>query len=478
MRRALATRAVPNATTEVFGFNGNLYPTNAVGVNTRSQSEIGAATNYTRMFSDALASSGPVFACMLARRTLFSEARFVWQRMFRGRPGTIFGSAELALLESPWRNGTTGGLLSRMIDHQGLAGNAFVVKRTRFGGSQFLRVIRPDWVTIIMGSYDDPTVDATDLDAEVIGYAYTPGGPLSGNDPVPLLVEDVAHFAPDPDPLAFWRGMSWLTPVLREIQADQYATDHKARFFENGATPQIVVSFDAAIKEDQVRAFAMRMNDLTAGTANAYKTVYLGGGADVTVVGKDLQQLDFASTQGKGETRIAAASGIHPAVLGLSEGLQGASLNAGNFGAARRLTADKMLRPLWREGCGALATIIDTPTVRNPDQGQTPVRLWIDERDIPFLREDIKDLADAQLVRAQAIESHVRAGFTPDSAVAAVDGDDLTLLVHSGLLSVQLQTPGSGGGADANATDNGRDAASAADGQNGDENAPATAGGS
>jgi hypothetical protein len=167
-------------------------------------------------------------------------------------------------------------------------------------------------------------------------------------------------------------------------------------------------------------------------------------------VGKDLQQLDFSQTQGKGETRIAAASGIHPAVLGLSEGLQGASLNAGNFGAARRLTADKTLRPLWREACAALESIVDPPMPPSlrPGEIPTPVRLWIDEQDIPFLREDMKDRADAGLVRAQTIEAFVRSGFTPDSSAAAVDAEDLTLLVHSGLVSVQLQPPGASSATD------------------------------
>jgi hypothetical protein len=73
-----------------------------------------------------------------------------------------------------------------------------------------------------------------------------------------------------------------------------------------------------------------------AGVANAYKTLYLTAGADATVVGKDLQQLDFKVVQGAGETRIAAAAGIHPVIVGLSEGLAGSSLNAGNFAAARR----------------------------------------------------------------------------------------------------------------------------------------------
>jgi hypothetical protein len=202
MQRALATRAVPGAPTEVFGFNGNLYPTMATPLAAKPRQEGGAATNYQRMFSEALAQSGPVFACMLARRTLFSEARFIWQRMARGRPGTTFGSPELALLEKPWANGSTGNLLSRMIDHQGLAGNAFVVKRQNYvTGQAFLKVPRPDWLTIVMGSYDDPTLDAWDLDAEVIGYIYHPGGPLADRQPVPLLVDHrgpAADLSPGP----------------------------------------------------------------------------------------------------------------------------------------------------------------------------------------------------------------------------------------------------------------------------------------
>jgi hypothetical protein len=39
----------------------------------------------------------------------------------------------------------------------------------------------------------------------------------------------VAHFAPIIDPLADFRGMSWLTPILREIQADQAMTRHQRR---------------------------------------------------------------------------------------------------------------------------------------------------------------------------------------------------------------------------------------------------------
>jgi hypothetical protein len=449
--RALATRAMPQLPAETFGFQGVTYPTGAAGLQYSPKREGGSSTNYERMFTNAMAADGPVAACMLARRVLLSEARFKWRRQNNGRPGALFGERSLRLLETPWPNGSTSDLIARMEDHAGLAGNAFVVRRRAgidFAGvpgvtPDRLAIRRPDWFSIVMGSYDDPTLDATSLDAEVIGYLYWPGGVLQARDPVPLLVEDVAHYAPHPDPLAFWRGMSWLTPLLREIGTDLAATEHKARFFENGATPQLVVVFQPGVKPEQVTRLGSQLNAMTRGPENAYKTLYLGGGADVHVVGKDLAQLDFTATQGRSETRIAMLSGIHPAVLGMSEGLQGASLNAGNFSAARRLTADKALRPAWRNMAAALSTILDKPTAPDVPGGGSPVELWYDDRDIPFLREDLKDVADAQLVKAQAMEALVRAGFDPASARDAIDADDLTLLSHTGLVSVQLHDPSS-----------------------------------
>ncbi|MGV8056391.1 phage portal protein, partial [Mycobacterium kansasii] len=76
---------------------------------------------------------------------------------------------------------------------------------------------------------------------EKLGYLYTEGGPGCGAAPVPFTVNEVAHFAPIPDPLGVFIGMSWLTPVLREIQADQAMGRHQRKFFDNGATVNLVI---------------------------------------------------------------------------------------------------------------------------------------------------------------------------------------------------------------------------------------------
>jgi hypothetical protein len=61
---------------------------------------------------------------------------------------------------------------------------------------------------------------------------------------------------------------------------------------------------------------------------------------------------------------------------------------------------------------------------------------------MPILREDAKDAAEITQTNATTIGQLVREGFTAESAKAAVIAQDMSLLVHSGLVSVQLQVPG------------------------------------
>ena len=375
--------------------------------------------------------NGVVFGLSSVRMRVFSEARFQFQRMRNGRPGDLFGTEELSLLEHPWPGGTTGDLLSAMILRSDFAGNAFVVR-----SGDRLVLLRPDWVQLVLADlmHTDGVQEGA-IAYETVGYAYYHGG-ITKSRPVVFMPHEVAHFMPQPDPTADYNiGMSWLTPVIREIQADGAATTHKLKFFENSATPNLAVSLPKEISKEQFLEFVDAMDEKHKGAANAYKTLYTAGGADVTVIGQNMQQLDFKVTQGAGETRLAQAAGVPPVVAGLSEGLQGSSLNAGNFGQARRQFADTTLSNLWRNAAGSLEVIVPPPG---------GARLWYDTRDIPFLREDEKDEAEIQSTQAQTIKALVEAGFEPDFILDAVGNLDFSLLKgrHSGMFSVQLQPAG------------------------------------
>lgn len=383
-------------------------------------------------------SNGVVFSCMLVRQLVFSAARFRFQRLRDGKPSDMFGSRDLGLLERPAPGETTQDLLSRMIQDADLAGNAYYVKDTPLtrlggdgGGSQLLR-LRPDWVEIVAQKRMRPTGQ---LGWRRRGYIYTEGGINSDGDPVLLGLDEIAHFAPIPDPLAVFRGMSWLTPVVREIEADRLMTRHKRRFYEHGATPNMIVRHPTGADREKVMQWVRRMDSESAGIDNAYKTLHLYPGADATVVGKDMRQVDFKAVQGAGETRIAAAAGVPPVIVGLSEGLEAATYS--NYAQARRRFADGTIHPLWQNMAGTMETIVAPP---GPD-----ARLWYDSDDIPFLREDEKDAAEITQTRATTLATLVREGFTPESAAKFMQtSDDFRVLEHTGLFSVQLQPPGSG----------------------------------
>ena len=226
--------------------------------------------------------------------------------------------------------------------------------------------------------------------------------------------------------------MSWLSPLLREIMADEAMTAHRLKYFEHGGTPNLVIKTQYTdIKK--LREFMDFVRQEHAGVANAYKMMGFTAGVDATVVGSDLKQLDFKVVQGGGETRIASDAGVPPILAGLSEGLQGTSLNAGQgFAPSMRMFADLTMSPAWRNAAGSFEQIIRPPT---------GARLWYDIRGIPALKDDIKSAAEVQALQSTSIRTLTDGGYDAESVVDAIVSGDLKRLIHTGLLSVQLNPP-------------------------------------
>ena len=372
-----------------------------------------------------------VAAAIHARMLVFAEARFQWQPFRDSRPGALFGTTELSVLENPWPSATTGDLLSRMLVDADLYGNSYWYRRELRGRSELVR-LNPARVMVMTGTIDD-TVTGEPYGQELIGYAVMDE---NGSELATFLPEEICHFKPLPDPMHPFRGRSWISTVLPDVTADDAFSEYKHSFMRNSATPNLVVSFDPQITKEAFETFVQRMDASHRGVDRAFKTLYLGGGADVKVVGANFDQLNLKSVQGAGETRIAAAAGVPASYLGISEGLAGSSLNSGNYVAARRRFADGTIRPLWRSASAALQNVLTLP--------DPTVRLWYDDRDVAFLQEDVLDTAEIRSKDAMTMRQLVDGGFDPQSVVDAVTTGDMTLLVHSGQLSVQLQPPSNG----------------------------------
>ena len=400
---------------ENFGFNGVNYIVPAGG--TDEMRAVQAERNPI------------VWACVCVRLMIFSEIRFTFQAWQAGRPGHMWGDKRLALLETPWPGATTGDLLARMETDASFYGNSYWTKSP--DGSQVIR-LDPRRVTIATGDFDDVETDKP-YGKRLLGYFLHDD---RGNVVSTFLPDEVAHYKPLPDPAHEFRGATWLNALLPDIIADGDLTDFKHSYLRTAATPNLVVRYEPGVSKEAATSFREKMESSHSGPQNGFKTLYLGAGADVKVVGSNFQELALNAVQSAGETRIAAAAGVPASVVGLAEGLKGSALNAGNYSASRRRLSDGTMRPMWRSAAGALSVLV------KPDPGS---RLWYDDRDVSFLQEDVTDAAAILEQNAKTILVLVQAGYTPDSIVSAVSTGDMNRLEHTGLMSVQLQSPAEDG---------------------------------
>jgi HK97 family phage portal protein len=360
--------------------------------------------------------NGIVFSVILARLMLFSEAEFKFRDLETKR---LYGTTALDILENPWPGGTTGELLARMEQDVSLGGNAFI----RRAGDRLERM-RPDRVAFILGETQDGLL-------EVAGYEYDRDGVGFGSLNEIYPADEVAHWSPIPDPLAEYRGMSWLTPVVREINSDQAMTQHKVNFFENAATPNLLIKYQRKLTADQVAMIGDRWNAKYGGPEGSWRTAVLDEGADVTPIGHSFEQMAFTGVQAAGENRIAAAAGVPGIVVGLKEGLAAATYS--NYEQAMRRFADVTMRPLWRSAAAALAKLVDVP------EGS---RLWYDTTDIAALRQGEKDRAETAQIMSLAAGELIRSGYDPATVGPALTAGDFALLKHSGAIPTALYPNG------------------------------------
>jgi phage portal protein BeeE len=363
----------------------------------------------------AYAGNSIVFGAILARIALFSEATFAFQDLSDGH---LYGSFEtdgrrpgLSKLENPWPGGTSGELFARAEQDASIAGNFYA----RDLGTRLER-LRPDRVTIISQLLADEQGRPY---REVVGYGYDREG--AGRPTELYDVDEVRPWAPIPDPMADFRGMSWLTPIVREIEADQGMTEYKIQYLQHAATPNMQIVYDKALKPETITSLEDRIAARHGGVGNAFKTMVLDQGADVKMVGNSMEQASFATVQAAGENRILIASGVPGIVVGSKEGLMAATYS--NYSQAMRRFTDLTVWPLWRSFCAAMAPLVSVP-------GGS--RLWFDTRHIAALQAGEQERAAVTNTKSASITAFIAAGFTPESAVAAVNSDALQLLEYGG----------------------------------------------
>jgi phage portal protein BeeE len=367
-----------------------------------------AMQNLVAAAMDAYQTNGVVFACTLVRMMMLSEATFKFRSLADKH---LYGNQDLSILEHPWPGATAGELWARMEQSVSTAGNAFVAKVE----NDELLVLPPSEVVIVSESV---TSSGGVTYKRPIGYDWdptrAPGSDLAKTEAQFFTTDEVAHWSPIPDPLARFRGMSWLSPVLREVASDSAMTAYKTLYMDHGS-PVTAVKYDRALKPESVDYLMDRIAAKFGGVANAWRPLIFDQGAE-PILSAGLDVLDFRNVQAGGELRICAAAGVSPILIGLA-----AADGGGTYEQAMRQLADMHMRPLWRSACAALEPLVPNIPV--------DAQLWFDTSDIAALQAAETEKAQVTQVSAAAILTFIQAGMTPESAILAATSGDLTLLV-------------------------------------------------
>lgn len=363
-------------------------------------------------------SNGPVFSVIGARMHLFAEAS---PRILDTSTGRLLPQdARTDVLSQPWPNGSAGELLARMEQDASLAGNFYLYRSE----NRLVR-LRPDYVELIL-------LTGEDGHPEVAGYLYNPNG-TTGQDSVFYEVADIVHYSPVPDPEAVYRGMSWLTPVVREVNSDIAMTTHKQAFFENSATPNLLIKYQQKLNPTTLADLSARFAARHEGATNAWRTAVLDEGADITVVGHSMEQMTFTALQVAGEHRIASAGGVPGPVVGI---------DTGDYDKAMKRFADGTMRPLWRTAAAALSKLVDL----DPNE-----QLVLDSSDVAAMQDGEQERAETFRVQAVTAGELIRSGYEPDTVAKAIQLYDLSVLKHTGGVPTALypegQAPGTDGAA-------------------------------
>lgn len=366
----------------------------------------------------ALTSNGTVYGIVRSRVDLFAQARFVWKRYGAGpKPmaSDVFTNGALAALDNP------SPLLEWMELDVATAGNSYLVR----DGSA-LRRLNPEWVTIVLGSQRDPDDPGVAWDSEPIGVIYRPMG-HTGDRAEVFTWSEVAHYCPERDPDARFRGMSYLRPAIEDVQADNGARRYLTKFWENNATAPLIITYPPEVPQTTAQVAQELWNEAHKGVNRAFRTAFLGAGADPKVVGMSLKDLDTEAVRKQVHLDITLAAGVPPIAAGIFEGTYA------NAKESNRALADKKLRYLWLRAVEAFRPLFPPPA---------GAELWYDVSGVSALQSDALDDSAVMAQQANTMRTLVDGGFTPDSVTAAVTSGDMTKLTHSGNLSVQLLPPG------------------------------------
>ena len=177
-----------------------------------------------------------------------------------------------------------------------------------------------------------------DKKSYIKGYVYK-----NGKTEIPLTVEEIIHIKL-PNPENPFRGLSPLSSVQADIEAEKYSSQYNRTFFQNSAEPSGVIQFEGTLTDSQYERLRYQWNKQYQGTANAHKVAILEGGASWQNNGVTQRDMQFRDLRIMNRDTIMGVYGMPKHILGIAEDVNRANAEASEYTFARWVLKPRLER--------------------------------------------------------------------------------------------------------------------------------------
>lgn len=355
----------------------------------------------------AMATVGTVFG--IVDRIASSQSDVEWTLYRKARSGKKEDRTEVTnhLAWDLWQqpNGVFSGPYMREAgqQHFELTGEARIVVEIADGFSDIplsLWPVRPDRIRPVPGEQ-----------TFLAGYVYT----AADGEQVPLRPNEVLTIM-RPNPTDPYRGLGAIQAVMTQLHSARAAAEWNANFFRNGAMPGGVIEVPNELGDTQFRNLIERWRESHKGVSRAHRIGVLESGAKFTPITYSIKDMQMTEVRGMTRDEVMEAFGISRHMLGITEDVNRASADAGEYMFGKYIDRPRAVR--WR----AMANGFFLPLF-----GATARDLEFDFNEEDLVPEDTEAANAARDSIANAVKAYVDAGF-----------DREWICEHLGLPPVQL----------------------------------------
>ena len=212
--------------------------------------------------------------------------------------------------------------------HMDLAGKAYwYLPKTGLGVPGEVWVIPPHLMKIVPSKR-----------GFIAGYVYQ-----SGDEQISFSRNEIIRF-PMPDPVNPYGGIGYAQPAAVELDSEVYSGKWNRNFFYNSARADAILETEGHLNEEQYEQLRTQWADRYQGVSKAHKIAILEGGLSYKQIQVSQKDMDFQNLRRQTRENLMFTFGIPLSVMGITENVNRANAEAGDYTFARWLIKPRLTR--------------------------------------------------------------------------------------------------------------------------------------